>query len=157
MGFCATGVLMAVKSLHQSAAASILGLRTLNPYVATAVSGWDKVNAPKTLLPRELGANAARQRDSLQAAGASSFGMSGVNAHVLVTNAVFGAPVHESTAKQWRRSRSVALQVSKIPLPSRLCVYCQSVISDQRLACSPAIVRSHAVQIDPSIFFPVVL
>ena len=109
MGFCATGVLMAVKSLHHSAAASILGLGTLNPYVATAVSGWDKVNAPRAMLPRELGANAARQRDSLQAAGASSFGMSGVNAHVLVTNAVFGAPVHESTAKQWRRSRSVAL------------------------------------------------
>ena len=114
---------MAVKSLHQSAVASILGLRTLNPYVATAVSGWDKVNAPRTMLPRELGANAARQRDSLQAAGASSFGMSGVNAHVLVTSAIFGAPIHESTAKQWRRSRSVALQVSmSLCLPASVCI-----------------------------------
>lgn len=100
------GVLMAVKSLEQDAVAAILNLRALNPYVSTAVSDWQKLRAPKALLPRQLGGNAANQPRSSRTAGASSFGMSGVNAHALL-----GVSRHESSPEYrnlafWQRSRS---------------------------------------------------
>lgn len=96
---------MASESLRQNAAASILNLRSINPYVSMAVADWQKVRGPKALLPRQLGANAANRSKYSKVAGASSFGMSGVNAHAILRLADSEHEVGELKAPTWQRSR----------------------------------------------------
>ena len=94
---------MAAMGLNQGFAAGILNLRSLNPYVATAVADWRKVAAPVPLLSRQTAPNQA-VLNNLSMAGASSFGMSGVNAHVLLgMQTTVAAP--EESHQAWKRSR----------------------------------------------------
>jgi hypothetical protein len=77
------GTFLAICMLQQHAHAAFVNLRELNPYVATCLHD-SKCNAhitssiPRTFAPEVHHGNAA-------AAGTSSFGMSGVNAHILMT------------------------------------------------------------------------
>lgn len=95
---------MAAKSLQQVASAETLNLRALNPYVATAVFDWQKVQGPKASMSRQFGANAAKQPGSFRVAGASSFGMSGVNAHAMLTVSDSGLLLREEDGV-WQRTR----------------------------------------------------
>ena len=74
-----TGALLALQALHAAAAPAVMHLRAPNAYVEAALGDWGKArfgaHVPRQLAPgqclREL-------------AGSSSFGMSGVNAHILL-------------------------------------------------------------------------
>ena len=74
-----TGLLLAASVAGQQAVPAILHLRNVNPYVESAVGDWVGNGRRVVELPRQL-------HGGLQPglAGTSSFGMSGVNAHMLV-------------------------------------------------------------------------
>ena len=79
-----TGLLLAASMASQQAAPAIMHLRGMNPYVQTALSDWAARGGGRALhLPRQYAAGAAPSALP-GAAGTSSFGMSGVNAHMLV-------------------------------------------------------------------------
>ena len=94
---------MAAQSLVHNASPAILNLRTLNPYVATAVADWRKVAAPQTTLARQFGPNPSQQSGGSNSAGASSFGMSGVNAHVLLVEG--GSRGTDLLPQPWQRAK----------------------------------------------------
>ena len=73
------GLLLAASVAGQQAVPAILHLRNVNPYVESAVGDWVGNGRRVVELPRQL-------HGGLQPglAGTSSFGMSGVNAHMLV-------------------------------------------------------------------------
>ena len=77
-----TGIFLAAESLRQRSHPGVLSLRSMNPYVAAALGDWRKAGVASSV-PRQSGAGATWQPAS--AAGASSFGMSGTNAHALVS------------------------------------------------------------------------
>lgn len=98
------GVLMAVVALDQRASAAVLGLRGLNPHVAAALGDWRKRSNLRAAVPRQ-GAPAAAVDVRAAAAGASSFGMGGTNAHLLAgvaAGSLAGAP---RPAIAWQRTR----------------------------------------------------
>ncbi len=82
-----TGLLLAATALIHQSTAPIKHLRNLNPYVGAALGDWEKRAGSKPRLPLQV----APQPDYLPvtgsgaAAGTSSFGMSGVNAHMIVS------------------------------------------------------------------------
>lgn len=100
---CSAGLLLAVSALQQQAAPGILNLRGVNPYVSAAISDWRKASAKAAALPRQLAPHTERQQGMGRSAGASSFGMSGVNAHVILgPGSASALPDCKAT---WQRSR----------------------------------------------------
>lgn len=85
-------LLLSIGVLHHSAIPSILHLRTVNPYVEAAMIGAGsarnpvRMRAARQAAPRVLQSNVCRSSTDSLLAGSSSFGMSGVNAHMLVFN-----------------------------------------------------------------------
>lgn len=84
-----TGLLLAATALSQQSVAPIKHLRNVNPYVTAAVADWER-RSGRPLLPLQAGPRphvlSGPHADGLQpVTGTSSFGMSGVNAHLLLT------------------------------------------------------------------------
>lgn len=72
-----TGALYAMKCVSQASMPPVLTLRDVNPYVASAI---DRCEGRKASIPRISAAMA-----SAELAGTSSFGMSGINAHIVLS------------------------------------------------------------------------
>lgn len=77
------GALLAILAMQQHGVPPIMHLRSLNPYVASAFEEWRRMHqAALPMPPRQAAAWEAAPR---ALAGCSSFGMSGVNAHALLS------------------------------------------------------------------------
>lgn len=74
---------MALKSQEQKALLAMMNCRTLNSYVSSVLMGWIKQCDLSASIPRVFGSLVESKEAS--AAGTSSFGMSGTNAHMLIS------------------------------------------------------------------------
>ncbi len=122
------GLLLALGSLAQRSLAPIVGLRELNPYVASAVKDWRSRQGLAAALPRQLRPMPAAPGPAGQLAGTSSFGMSGVNAHLLLGPEVVGAPMAVDAVAgavlPWQRQRHWPA-----PAPLALLLHCSALLS----------------------------
>ena len=85
-----TGVLLAATGLRHQRLCPIVNLRELNPYVSAALADWRTMQGIAAAGSRLL-TGAAHLGAAQALAGASSFGMSGVNAHALLSAAAADA------------------------------------------------------------------
>ncbi len=76
-----TGLLLATMAATQQRSTPVMHLRSTNPYVEAALADWRKSGPWAAAIPRQQ--QAAQQ--AAQLASTSSFGMSGVNAHALLS------------------------------------------------------------------------
>lgn len=97
---------MAVAALDQRASAAVLNLRGLNPHVAAALGDWRKRAGLSAAIPRQ-GAPAPVADARAAAAGASSFGMGGTNAHLLASTAAGSLATAARPTITWQRNRRV--------------------------------------------------
>ena len=74
---------MALKSQEQKALPAMMNCRTLNSYVSSALMEWTKRSDLSASIPRVFGSLVESKEAS--AAGTSSFGMSGTNAHMVIS------------------------------------------------------------------------
>jgi acyl transferase domain-containing protein len=104
-----TGTLLAAVALEQQLLTPIVNLRELNPYVSAALADWQTRHAAAAAPSRQLGGAAHLASSGMQRlAGTSSFGMSGVNAHALLSApAAYTSPqasAAEARVLSWQRS-----------------------------------------------------
>ena len=91
-------------------------LRVPNPYVLTALGDWRKHHALEALLPRQPSAGVGRS--AVPIAGTSSMGMSGVNAHLLLSG-----------------SNATAAEISEVTVclfASMACIRLEQTLRDQK-------------------------
>jgi acyl transferase domain-containing protein len=74
-----TGLVAAAGAAHHQSSPAIMHLRTVNPYVESALSGWGDSSRLAAHIPRQTAPHM-----SANVSGTSSFGMSGVNAHAML-------------------------------------------------------------------------
>ena len=98
-----TGLLLASCVLHQATAPGVMHLRQMNPYVESALAGWAR-HGPRCspMVPRQ--SSGACYPGAV--AGSSSFGMSGVNAHMLLTQGSTGPDARPTALTIWSRQRA---------------------------------------------------
>lgn len=85
------GASVAVAALQNSCAAPIKHLREMNPHVMAALGDWKKHHVLSAYLPRQQSACASSYTP--QMAGTSSMGMSGVNAHLLLSSSPYKSAI----------------------------------------------------------------
>ena len=96
-----TGIFLAAETLRQHSHPAVLNLRSVTPYVEAALSDWRKAGVAASA-PRQSSPGASWQPAA--AAGASSFGMSGTNAHLMLS--VPSPRAHADLASApWQRMR----------------------------------------------------
>ena len=105
-----TGLLLAAGALRECATPAIMHLRSPNQYVSAALEDWSRRRRSPVAAPRQAGP--APSLAALGAlAGTSSFGMSGVNAHLVLalgtgTSSSGTAMARNGPGKRpWQRSR----------------------------------------------------
>lgn len=82
-----TGAFLAIRGLMSAEATPIMHLRTMNPYVSSALADWKKKNVHDHIAPRQSVPFAGVINEhSDQLAGTSSFGMGGTNAHAMLSS-----------------------------------------------------------------------
>lgn len=85
-----SGALLAVQCLNMATLPPIMHLRSPNPYVEAAMNDWRMQHQLSSELPRSklsLKSSTGREGDidsDIDISGTSSFGMSGINAHMLL-------------------------------------------------------------------------
>ena len=81
-----TGLILAGLVSNIGVATPIKHLRTMNPYVMAALIDWRQKHGMQAFVPLQIatGIFSALSSDNGAIASASSFGMSGVNAHTLI-------------------------------------------------------------------------
>eukprot|EP00887_Chlorella_sp_A99_P003341 scaffold26.g3341.t1 len=89
-----TGALLAIQAVIHEAVPPVMHLRTMNAYVEAALDDWGKPRPRQATglaanIPRQA-APTAHQAAPGMLAGTSSFGMSGVNAHAVLSAATDG-------------------------------------------------------------------
>lgn len=95
------GVFHGMIAANQSAMLPIMHLRTVNPFVASALGTASSAQFGKGSysIPRELAGRAATSKERL-VSGISSFAFQGTNAHVIVQGAATGASAPSSSSSQ---------------------------------------------------------
>ncbi|KFM27283.1 Erythronolide synthase, modules 1 and 2 [Auxenochlorella protothecoides] len=129
-----TGALQALCALSDKAAAPVLHLRDMNPFVGTTFGDWPRRHGLLASIPRQLAPAPLHQ----PLAGTSAFGMSGVNAHAIfewteaaqegLTPSAGGTPagVVRLQAKQWTLAPAFFVlrrAVSAEPSASACCAF----------------------------------
>lgn len=95
-----TGALLAISELQHSARPPVMHLRSTNSYVEAALKDWRKTH--------RLSASVQRQNAPASAehtAGTSSFGMSGINAHLVLVTKRPDLSADNKASQAWRRGR----------------------------------------------------
>lgn len=105
-----TGLLAAVGSMASDASGPIMHLRDINTYVSAAINDWRKNSDLRARMPRQPSSgllSSSGSAGSLSAImGTSSFGMSGVNAHALLSHPGSGHIHHKpANVQQLQGSR----------------------------------------------------
>lgn len=105
------GLMLCMLRLEQRAEPP-LRYRNLNPYVGASLAGWQVAHR----LPIQAGPACVSHR-GVVCAGTSSFSMSGVNAHAIVSQPE-ATDARRSVASQWRRDKlfSAALMMEGHPM-----------------------------------------
>lgn len=100
-----TGALLAAGALQKAALPPIVNLREINPYVSAALADWQGRLALAAAPSRQL-APAAHliSRAEQRLAGTSSFGMSGVNAHAVVSSLAPSGSATAGPSLAWQRA-----------------------------------------------------
>lgn len=101
------GALAAILGLQLQTAPPVMHARTLNPYVASALTEWQEKHLVSPNIPRE---ERSWSRSVSTLAGCSSFGMSGTNAHGL-----FSVPdsfIHRNMNQSTATSASIEIENS---------------------------------------------
>ena len=94
-----SGALLAATGLQAQLLLPIVNLREVNPYVAAALGEWRSRHSMAAAPSRQPGAAASLLEAGAQPlAGTSSFGMSGVNAHALLSMPEGGSGAADSLA-----------------------------------------------------------
>lgn len=98
-----TGALLAAGALRKAALPPIVNLQEINPYVSAALADWQARLALMAAPSRQL-APAAHLITKVEQplAGTSSFGMSGVNAHALVSSLATSGSAAAVTSLAWQ-------------------------------------------------------
>ena len=95
-----TGLLLAHAHLVTSCQPSIMHLRGVNPYVQAALQDWRKSHSAEAVIGRQ-----SSPAVEAKAAGTSSFGMSGINAHIILEPGSAHSTEGIREAATWRRTR----------------------------------------------------
>ena len=95
-----TGLLLAHLQLGTTGQPSVMHLRGMNPYVQATLQDWKKTHSAETVIQRQ-----SSPAVSGSAAGCSSFGMSGINAHAILLPSDRTAGEQSQTQIAWRRVR----------------------------------------------------
>ena len=114
------GLLLAMSHLQQQTAAP-LQYRDINPYVAASLAGWTQSHRlPIQAGPGAVGMDGSHSGSSGEgqhAAGTSSFAMSGVNAHAIVTRLEHHRQPRQAVQLTWRRVWNVSAAVVPMTHP----------------------------------------